>query len=214
MFQVADLATIRSGSPFRERIVHEPGGRFRVVQGKDIGSDGTLGLDAMVRLSEVPGKGMPDVLRAGEVALQTRGLSYRAAVVPQSDIPMVAAGSLYVLAPDASRIDPEFLVFYLNLPGTQATLRQLATGSTILNLRRSAVEHLEMPLPSLSDQRRLVELGRLVRKQSDVAERLNHLRLQELHALALECAKKAGGVATPPASKRSDKRGKRPQAMS
>jgi restriction endonuclease S subunit len=127
---------------------------------------------------------------------------------------MVAAGSLYVLAPDAPRIDPEFLVFYLNLPGTQATLRQLATGSTILNLRRAAVEHLEVPLPSLSDQRRLVELGRLVRKQSDVAERLNHLRLQELHALALECAKKAGGVATPPASKRSDRRGKRPQALS
>jgi hypothetical protein len=214
MFQVSDLATIRSGSPFRERIVHEPGGRFRVVQGKDIGLDGTLGLDAMVRLSEVPGKGMPDVLRAGEVTLQTRGSSYRAALVPQSDIPMVAAGSLYVLAPEASRIDPEFLVLYLNLPGTQATLRQLATGSTILNLRRSAVEHLEVPLPSLSDQRRLVELGRLVRKQSDVAERLNQLRLQELHALALECAKKAGGVATPPAPKRSERRGKRPQAMS
>jgi len=214
MCHVADLATIRSGSPFRERIVHEPGGRFRVVQGKDIGSDGTLGLDAMVQLSEVPGKGTPDVLRAGEVALQTRGSSYRAAVVPQSDIPMVATGSLYVLAPDASRIDPEFLVFYLNLPGTQATLRQLATGSTILNLRRSAVEHLEVPLPTLSDQRRLVELGRLVRKQSDVAERLNHLRLQELHALALECAKKAGGAQTPPASKRPERRGKRSQAMS
>lgn len=206
MDQVADLATIRSGSPFRERIVHEPGGRFRVVQGKDIGSDGTLGLDAMVRLSEVPGKGMPDVLRAGEVALQTRGSSYRAALVPQSDVPMVAAGSLYILAPYASRIDPEFLVFYLNLPSTQATLRQLATGSTILNLRRSAVEHLEVPLPNLSDQRRFLELGRLVRKQSDIAERLNQLRLQELHALALECAKKVGGVATPPAPKWSERR--------
>lgn len=211
---MVELVTIRSGSPFRERIVHEPGGRFRVIQGKDIGSDGTIGLDDMVRLSEVPGRGMPDVLRAGEVALQTRGSSYRSAVVPQSDIPMVAAGSLYVLAPDASRIDPEFLVFYLNLPGTQAALRQLATGSTILNLRRSAVEHLEVPLPSLNDQRRLVELGRLARKQSDIAERLNQLRLQELHALTLECAKKAGGVATPPASKRPERRGKRPQALS
>ena len=188
-------------------------GGFEFVQGKDIGSDGTLGLDAMVRLSEVPGKGMPDVLRAGEVTLQTRGSSYRAAVVPQSDIAMVAAGSLYVLAPDASRIDPEFLVFYLNLPGTQAILRQLATGSTILNLRRAAVEQLGVPLPSLADQRRLVELGRLVRKQTDIAERLNQLRLQELHALALERAKIAGGVTTPPTSKRSGKRGNVPRQL-
>lgn len=211
---IGDLVSVRIGSPFRERIVHDPGGECRVVQGKDVGRDGTLGLDDMVRVSEIPGRGEPDLLRAGEVVLQTRGSSYRAALVPHSDIPMVAAGSLYILTPDASRIDPEFLVLHLNLPNTQAALRQLATGSTILNLRRSAVEHLDVPLPDLSDQRRLVALGRLVRKQSDIAERLNQLRLQELHALALECAKKAGGAETPPAPNQPTGRGKRPQVMS
>jgi hypothetical protein len=210
---LGDCVMVRIGSPFRERIVHQPGGAHRVVQGKDIGLDGTLGLDGMVRVSDVPGRGEPDVLSPGEVVLQTRGSSYRAAIVPQSDIPMVAAGSLYVMAPYASRIDPEFLVFFLNLPSTQTTLRQLATGSTILNLRRSAVEQLEVPLPSLADQRRLVELGRLVRMQSDIAERLNQLRLQEIHALALERAKIAGGVATSPASKRPGKRDHVPRGL-
>ena len=133
MHSLAGLASIRIGSPFRERIIHEPGGKYRVVQGKDVGSDGTLVLDQMVRLTEVPGRGEPDILQTGEVVLQTRGTSYRAAVVPKSDAPMIAAGSLYILAPDARRIDPEYLVFHLNLPITQATLRQVATGSTILN---------------------------------------------------------------------------------
>jgi restriction endonuclease S subunit len=212
--RISGVGTVRMGSPFRERIVHDPSGAIRVVQGKDIASDGTLDLSGMVRVTEVPGKGEPDVLRPGDVVLQTRGSSYRAAIVPRSDAAMVAAGSLYILAPDVSRIDPEYLVFFLSLPTTQATLRQLATGSTILNLRRSAVEHLEVPLPNLSDQRRLVELGRLTRKQSEIAQRLNQLRLQELHVLARECAKKAGGAATPPAPNRSERRGKRPQALS
>jgi restriction endonuclease S subunit len=148
----------------------------------------------MVRLTKVPGKDEPDVLRAGEVVLQTRGSTYRAAIVPRSDVPLLAAGSLYILTPDARHIDPEYLVFFLNLPSTQATLRQLATGSSILNLRRSAVEEIEVPLPNLSDQRRLVEVGRLVSKQSEIGERLNQLRLQELHALALKCAKKQGAA--------------------
>lgn len=213
-FRLEELATLRIGSAFRDRIVHAPGGSFLVVQGKDIGSNGTLDLNGMVKVTDAPGKAEPDVLRAGEVVLQTRGSTYRAAIVPASAASMIATGSLYILAPDTTRIDPEYLVMFLNLPGTQATLRQLATGSTILNLRRSAVEHLEVPLPNMSDQRRLIELGRLVRKQSDVAERLNRLRLQELHALALECAKKAGGAQTPPASKRPERRGKRPQALS
>jgi hypothetical protein len=191
-WRLGDLTRLRSGPPFRERIVHETRGKYGVVQGKDIGTHGTLCLDDMVRLTKVPGKAEPDVLRAGEVVLQTRGSTYRAAIVPRSDIPLLAAGSLYILTPDARHIDPEYLIFFLNLPGTQATLRQLATGSSILNLRRSAVEEIEVPLPSLSDQHRLVELGRLVSKQSEIGERLNQLRLKELHALALNYAKKQG----------------------
>src|SRR5258708_1851656 len=185
IMKMIDLATLRIGSPFRERIVHEPGGAYRVVQGKDVGTDGALNLESMARIADVPGKGPPEVLRAGELVLQTRGLSYRAAVVPHDGPPMVAAGSLFILRPHPDRISPEYLVFFLNLPATQAVLRQSATGSTIPNLRRSAVEEVQVPLPSLSDQQQLVALGGLVRRQADIEERLNILRQQELHLLAI-----------------------------
>jgi hypothetical protein len=184
MFRISDLASVRSGSPFRERIVHEPGGTYRVVQGKDVGSDGTLLLGGMVRIAGAPGTGAPDTLASGELVFQTRGLSYRAAAVPKDAPPMIAAGSLFILHPDAARVSAEYLVFFLNLPATQATLRQLATGSTIPNLRRSAIEQVQVPLPSLSDQHQLVALSRLVRRQAVIEERLNTLRLQELHLLA------------------------------
>ena len=68
------------------------------------------------------------------------------------------------LRADPSRVTADYLVFFLNLPATQAVLRQLATGSTIPNLRRSAIEQLALPLPSLSDQHKLVALSRLVRR--------------------------------------------------
>ena len=184
MRRIDDIATIRLGSPFRERIVHEPTGKFLVVQGKDVGSDGSLILDGMVRVADVPGKGAPDTLAAGELVFQTRGLSYRAAVVPNEAPLMVAAGSLFILRPNPSRVTADYLVFFLNLPATQAVLRQLATGSTIPNLRRSAIEQLALPLPSLSDQHKLVALSQLVRQQADIETRLNGLRMQELHLLA------------------------------
>jgi restriction endonuclease S subunit len=109
----------------------------------------------------------------------------------------VAAGSLFILRPDPSRVIADYLVFFLNLPATQAVLRQLATGSTIPNLRRSAIEQLAMPLPSLSDQHKLVALSRLVRQQADIETRLNALRRQELHLLAAARA----GAESGPASK-------------
>jgi hypothetical protein len=210
---LANVAGVRTGSPFRERIVHSPRGKYLVVQGKDVGLDGELILGGVVRIAEAPNK-KADVLKAGEIVFQTRGISYRAAVVPSTDAPLLASGSLFILSPDPARIAAEYLVFFLNLPTTQAALRQMATGSTIPNLRRSAVEQLEVPLPSLADQRQLVKIGALIRKQFDITERINQLRLQELHALTLERAKKAGSVGTPPASNRPERRGKRPQVMS
>jgi restriction endonuclease S subunit len=142
-------------------------------------------------VQKVPGKGPPDVLSAGELVLQTRGLSYRSAVVPQGVPAMVAAASLFILRPDSNRISPDYLLFFLNLPATQGVLRQSATGSTIPNLRRSAIEEVEVPLPSLPDQQQLVALNRLVRRQADIEERLTALRLQELHLLAVARADQA-----------------------
>lgn len=191
MHLLSELASVRIGSPFRERIIHEPQGTYRVVQGKDVGSDGTLLLERMVRIAEVPGKGTPDILAAGELVLQTRGLSYRAAVVPKDGPSIVAAGSLFILRPDPARVSAEYLVFFLSLPATQMALRQLATGSTIPNLRRSAIEQIQVPLPSLPDQRQLVALSRIVRQQADIEARLNTLRLQELHLLAMARADNA-----------------------
>lgn len=184
MNMISDIAALRLGSPFRERIIHQPNGTYRVIQGKDIDSGGALIVEGMVRVLDVPGKGKPDIVSAGELIFQTRGLSYRAAVVPNNAPPMVAAGSLFILRPDSSRVTADYLAFFLNLPATQISLRHLATGSTIPNLRRSAIEQLPLPLPSLADQHKLVALSRLVRQQANIEARLNALRLQELNLLA------------------------------
>ena len=74
-FRLEELATLRIGSAFRDRIVHAPGGSFLVVQGKDIGSNGTLDLNGMVKVTDAPGKAEPDVLRAGEVVLPNSRLN-------------------------------------------------------------------------------------------------------------------------------------------
>jgi len=212
MIRLNQIADLRTGAPFRERIVHDPGASCLIVQSKDVGADGAINTDGMIR-TEPPNKKAPDVLAPGDIVLQTRGVSYRAAVVSKASTPMIAAGSLFILKADTARVSPAYLVFFLNLPATQAELRQMATGSTIPNLRRGAIEQLEVPLPSLEDQARIVELASLVRKESEITERINQLRLQELHALMVERAKKAGGM-KPPASNRSERRGKRPQTLS
>jgi hypothetical protein len=201
MKRIADIADVRLGTSFRERILHDPSGKFLVIQGKDVGADGALALEGMARVKDVPGKGAPDTLSSGELVFQTRGVTYRAASVPSPTPPMVAAGSLFILRPNPSHVLADYLVFFLNLPATQMLLRQSATGSTIPNLRRAAIEQVEVPLPSLADQHKLIALGQLVRQQTEIEARLHGLRMQELHLLAAERAEHTAdpaGKRTPP----------------
>ena len=170
---------------------------------------------ALPTCPRIPIRGEPPLLRESDVLVQTRGTSYRSAIVPEGIPALAAAGSLFVLRPDTSIIDPRFLVLFFNLPATQAALRKIATGTHILNIRREELAALEVPVPPLRDQRALIALGELFNRSFELEQRLHQLRLQELHALILGRTKKAGSVGAPPASKeRSARRYQRPQAKS
>lgn len=190
--QLRSVADIRLGIPFREAIRHAEHGTIGVVQAGDIAAGGTIDLDRVSRTSSVPNMRAAEELRAGEVLLQSRGQTYRAAVVPDADLKMVASASLLILDP-RSEIRPAYLAFYLNDPSTQMELRKLATGATIANLKRSALELLEVLVPTLEDQDRIVALDNTVRQLSLIEARLAELRRTELRALMKERAERNRG---------------------
>jgi restriction endonuclease S subunit len=187
--QLRLVASIRPGIQFREAIRHAEHGEIGVVQAGDIGVDSAIDLDRVTRVTGIPNLPDHQTLAAGEVVLQCRGQAYRAAIVPATDMKLVASGSLLILHPQPS-MRAAYLAHFLNDPSTQAELRKLATGATIANLKRSALEQLEVLLPSLEDQDRIVALGETLREQSRIEARLAELRRIELRVLLEKCAEK------------------------
>lgn len=211
---LAEVTEFGATVNFREAVKPEPGAAFGIVQAKDVGA-GALNISGITYVSKLPMKGEPPLLETNDVLLQSRGTSYRAAIVPDGIPVLAAASSLYVLRAKTKLTDPRYLVLFLNLPTTQAALRKIATGSHILNIRREELASLEVPLPPLPDQRLLVGLGELIHRSFELEQRLHQLRLQELHALITGRAKKAGRAPTLPASKeRSAERHQRSQTRS
>lgn len=187
--QLRSIADIRPGLQFREAIRHAEQGELGVVQAGDIGVDGVIEFNRVSRVASIPNLPNPQTLAAGEVLLQCRGQTYRAAVVPAADIKLVASASLLILCP-RPEIRPAFLAHFLNDPNTQVELRKLATGATIANLKRSALEQLETPLPTLVDQDRIIALGESLRHQLRIEARIAELRRIELRALLEKCTER------------------------
>ena len=79
------------------------------------------------------------------------------AMVPIS--PLVCLGQRTVLLrPDPALANPQFLLYALTAPETQATLRSLSEGSTVAHLNVAEIRKFQMALPSLDEQGRIASV--------------------------------------------------------
>ena len=115
-------------------------------------------------LSELPsehtfGDVRDRIARKGDVLLLTRGIERYTSVPCASvafDLPAAFSNSLIRLRVDQSRLDPDYLRLYLTSRRGRAALAGAATGSVISNLRRDALQGVEIHLPDLATQKAVV----------------------------------------------------------
>jgi len=189
------VAEIHAGLAFRSRIESEPQGPFIVVQARDLGRAGRVQLEMAARLTAIPTTPAGGYLQPGDVVFQARGTRFPAAVFESTRAGAIAAAPLWVLRVDRNRLIPDFLAAVLASPGTQASLRHVARGTHVPQLPRRAIEELEVELPDLECQARLVELAHLQRRERELTERLQHVRGHLFDLAVREAARQSEGGA-------------------
>jgi type I restriction enzyme M protein len=95
-------------------------------------------------------------LRAGDLLLSKSGTIGKTGIVRNGAVGAVAASGLFVIRPDQDRIDPHFLLAYLDSSECRAWFEAKARGTTIQHLSKNALEELPIPVPPLQLQRRVV----------------------------------------------------------
>ena len=117
-----------------------------------------------------------DTLRAveikpGDVVITMMGTVGRAAVVPQGTSLSIMDSHLLRFRPNRDLCEPYFVAWFLQSPHARAAMNRLAHGAIMKGLNSGIVRSLPIPLPSLSEQRRIVEI-------LDQADRLRRLRAE------------------------------------
>jgi type I restriction enzyme, S subunit len=121
----------------------------------------------------------------GDVLLTRVGAGIGEAAVVDQDIEFAIYVSLALLRTDKKRLLPEYLVHWLNSPAGRAYSQRetLGKGHSQGNLNLKLLRGFMIPVPSLSEQRRIVdeldalqaEVGALKRLQSESAAELDAL---------------------------------------
>ena len=182
--QLADIADVHSGYPFRGAIKQKPEGEAAVIQIKNVDADHGIDWPRVVR-TDLVGRRKPDWLKQGDILFTARGNRNAAASVDQLPFKAVSAPHLFVIR--LTRQDqalPEFIAWFMNQAEAQRYLSLSATGSYITNIRKKVLEEMLVKLPSIQKQQLIVQLARAARREEQLLEELIENRNQQLRLVA------------------------------
>jgi restriction endonuclease S subunit len=109
----------------------------------------------------------------------------------------IAAGYFFILKLDSPTVLPDYLAWYINSAPAQQFIKNVARGTHMPIVPKSAFEDLEVDVPDIRTQEVIVELDRLSKRERSLLQKLEQRRNELIRACCLQAAKQKRGRRSP-----------------
>ncbi len=186
---IKNIANVQVGYSFRSRLEASKGGAVAVIQMKDLLDNNTVGCDELIRIDMDKVKDH-HLVRKGDLVFRSRGLVSNAAILLENPgMAVVAAPLLRIRVTKPDRVLPEYLNWYLGQREAQVFLTSRAIGTAQKMISKEVLENLEVLLPSLEKQKKIVELVSLSAREQTLLSGLADKRKQYISMVVTRFAK-------------------------
>ena len=182
---IKDLCELILGYTFRKELQKNESGKTLVLQARTISESLKIYPKELLRV-EFGNSKTNALVKNNDVILSSRG-SFKSSIAKIDSEIVVAAASVYILRPKNVEILPGYLCVYLNSEHTQKKLGGLTTGAVITALLKSDLETLEIAIPSLENQQKIIDLyfdnlryKKLLAKKLALSEEINKALINKL----------------------------------
>jgi hypothetical protein len=182
------LAQVQIGYQARRRIEPDPRGVCRVIQIKDLNDQGELHTEGLCRITPESNYGRYQV-HLGDVLFLSRGNRNFATPLNVILANTIAAGYFFILKLDSPTVLPDYLAWYINSAPAQQFIKNVARGTHMPVVPKSAFEDLEVDVPTLRTQQTIVALDKLSKKERSLLQKLEQRRSELVRASCLQAAK-------------------------
>ncbi len=97
-----------------------------------------------------------------------------AVLIDEDNIDLLIPSLVATVRVDSDSVDCRFLTYYLNSTTAKRALNSSITGTAINMIKTKELEDLEIKLPSLEEQKKIVEFLDLTNKEIDLLEELKN----------------------------------------
>jgi len=189
--QLGKVCHLNSGVTARRRLEPAISGGVPAIQMRDVQFDAELNVGDLRRYN-LENLSERHLVSGGEVIFRSRGCPNTAVVVSgELEEPAAVILPLVILRPKGELVLPEYLAWTINRPETQRHLDSAAQGTSMRMISKAALEGIEIPIPEIEFQRRIVAVhglarreGSLLRELANSREELNRIILAERARLA------------------------------
>jgi hypothetical protein len=203
--RIDDIAGLQAGYQFRQQLERTPFGTHQVIQGRDIDprNDHRLDVGNLWQVDLKDADTSKYEVDNGDVVFLYKGNRNFATMIeglgsaqpPQgAQAPCyrprtIVPGYFLVLRLKHQCVRPAYLVWAINEPTAQAYLRSKAQGSGMPSIPREAFANLEIEVPPMETQDRIVALHHLSFRESRLLDRLRDRQVELVRRICRNAAK-------------------------
>jgi restriction endonuclease S subunit len=170
-----ETAEIHLGQSIRDKIENIPSGSHFIVQMKDVIKGFGVKADGLYKIN-LKGRIEPRLVKRGDLLFVSRvfrgSLPY--SVLVNTDLPnLVAAPTFTILSVNKDIVRAEYLNWFINSEAHGGKyFKKNAMGSSILNIPKSVLSDMEVPIPSLEIQDKIIKLIQTAEREKEIMETL------------------------------------------
>lgn len=174
MNKLFELVNIRAGHSFRGKLIDDPQSNTLVLQIKDLQSSGLIDWQTLVHCKPIAKR--KEWLRKDDILFVAKGSNNQSFLIDSHPpVPtLVAPIFFHISLKEKARrlILPKFLVWQLNQKPAQDYFAQNSQGGLSKNIKKDALESTPIFIPSLEEQKLIIELNQTVNSEKIAAEKL------------------------------------------
>jgi hypothetical protein len=184
--ELQKIASIQIGYSFRGRLDSVSSGAVAVIQMKDLDND-VVSCSSLVRIDD-HGHKEHHLVRIGDLVFRSRGVTNTCAILLNDPGEAVVAAPLFRIRAASSLVLPRYLNWYINQSPAQAFLATHAKGTAQKMISKDALENLEVFLPQLEQQRKILEVATLAEQEQSIMKKLTDKRKRYISVKLIEMA--------------------------
>ena len=187
--KLKSVTDIQMGYSFRSRLEPEDDGDVAVIQMKDLLDDNTVSCENAIRVYMDSIK-ETHLVQKGDLVFRSRGnVSTTALLNEDPGRAIVAAPLIRIRVTKKDKVLPEYLNWYISQRAAQRYLTSRARGTSQIMISVDAVGEMDVEIPSLDRQKKIVELAWLMNRERDLVHKLVEKKEQYISSILTQHAK-------------------------